>query len=103
MVNTKYYHASPQGRLEQGGVFSLDGVHPTAIGHGLIAHEFLKVMNTVGVKTASSGETVTPGMLNWPGIFQSDSLYSQPITLMQELYQHEKLAEFLLKAARWFG
>jgi hypothetical protein len=29
-----------------GGLFSLDGVHPTSQGQGLIADEFLKVINT---------------------------------------------------------
>ena len=28
-----------------GGVFSLDGVHPTSKGQGLIANEFIRVMN----------------------------------------------------------
>lgn len=48
-VNTKMYHADEQGRLRQGGIFSLDGVHPTAIGQGLVAYEFLKVMKDAGI------------------------------------------------------
>ena len=28
-----------------GGMFSLDGIHPSNIGHGLIANEFIKTMN----------------------------------------------------------
>ena len=30
----------------KGGVFSLDGVHPTSKGQGLIANEFIRVMNS---------------------------------------------------------
>jgi hypothetical protein len=87
-VNTKYYHADEQGRLKQGGLFSLDGVHPSAIGQGLIAYEFLKVMQKVGV--------VGQINLDWDAIFKSDQLYSSPIPLMHELYENDRLAEFLV-------
>jgi hypothetical protein len=86
-VNTKYYHADKEGRLKQGGLFSLDGVHPTSIGHGIIAFEFLKTMEAAGVKDIS-GKPISPN-LDWhgkEGILQSDLLYSQPIRIMQEIY-----------------
>ena len=82
MVNTKYYHANPDARLVQGGLFSLDGVHPTAIAHGLLAYEFLKVMHDVGV--------VADTDLPWPAIFANDRLYQEPIAIMQELYRKDK-------------
>lgn len=90
-VNTKYYHADQLGRLTQGGLFSLDGVHPTAIGHGLIAWEFLKVMETAGVAVDADKA------LDWPAICASDDLYSQPIALMHEIYDHQDLAALLLR------
>lgn len=89
-VNTKYYHADAQGRLRQGGLFSLDGIHPSAIGQGLIAHEFLKVMKQVGVVRQDVE-------LDFQQIFASDTLYSNPITIMQELYENQRLAEFLIE------
>jgi hypothetical protein len=89
-VNTKYYHADQQGRLRQGGLFSLDGIHPSAIGQGLIAHEFLKVMQKVGVAGCD------PDNLNWKQIFANDTLYNSPIPIMGELYDNKKLAEFVI-------
>jgi hypothetical protein len=94
-VDTKYYHADAEGRLRQGGLFSLDGVHPTAIGHGLIAWEVLKAMKAAGVD-------VNPDALDWPTIFASDSLYSQPIRLMGEIYEQAPLAEHVVKLLRLF-
>ncbi|MEH2423955.1 MAG: hypothetical protein V7K48_24535 [Nostoc sp.] len=88
-VNTKYYHADTTGRLRQGGLFSLDGIHPSAIGQGLIAYEFLKKMKEVGV--ANSTE------LDWKSIFSSDQLYSQPITLMHEFYDNREFAQTIIK------
>ena len=88
-VDTKYYHADRRKRLRQGGLFSLDGVHPTAIGQGIVAHEFLKVMKRTGVALG--------GSLDWPVIFESDALYSNPISLMHELYNKDWLAKYLLE------
>jgi len=93
-VDTRYYHADPDGRLRQGGLSSLDGVHPSAIGHGLLAYEFLKIMRDAGV--------VGDADLDWKVIFEGDRLYSEPIIIMQELYQHNWLAERFLMLIRTF-
>jgi hypothetical protein len=88
-VDTKYYHADRRNRLRQGGLFSLDGVHPTAIGQGIVAHEFLKVMKQAGVAVDEH--------LDWPTIFDRDDLYSHPIAVMHELYNKDWLAKYLLE------
>ena len=92
-VDTRYYHADSDGRLRQGGLSSLDGVHPSAIGHGLLAHEFLKVMGEAGVDH---------NQLDWRTIFENDRLYSKPVTIMQEIYEHTWLAEKVLSLLRTF-
>jgi hypothetical protein len=38
--------------------------------------------------------------LDWSGIAASDSLYSNPIALMPELYDNTRLAELLLDLMR---
>jgi len=97
-VDTKYYHADKEGQLKQGGIFSLDGVHPSAIGQGLVATEFIKVMRAAGLTQ------LTPFTdPEWTQIFKSDTLYSRPISLMGEIYEHTDLAEFLVKAVRFFN
>lgn len=93
-VDTRYYHADRAGRLRQGGLSSLDGVHPSAIGQGLIAYEFLKVMQAAGVVDGIN--------LDWEAIFKSDTLYSDPINIMQEIYEHSWLAERILSLIRTF-
>jgi hypothetical protein len=93
-VNTKYYYVDARGNLAQGGLFSLDGVHPSPIAHGLIAHEFMKVMKEAGVAFDEE--------LRWPEIFANDLLYSEPIALTQWLYEHEELAERILSVIQVF-
>jgi hypothetical protein len=90
MPNTKYYHADVNGTLKQGGIFSLDGVHPSAIAHGIIAHEVLKVMQEAGV------ENTNPETLDWDKIFETDTLYQNPIKIMHEIYDNAKLAEMIM-------
>ncbi|MCH6258759.1 hypothetical protein MLD52_19530 [Puniceicoccaceae bacterium K14] len=90
-IDTKYYHSTRDGKLEKGGVFSLDGIHPSAIGQGLIAHEFLKEMKNVHSSAYQNAN------LDWKGIVESDTLRQDPITLMSELYEHDGLIKFLAK------
>ncbi|MGF7213786.1 hypothetical protein GGE65_008436 [Skermanella aerolata] len=91
-INTVYYHVDRDGIMKSGGVFSLDGVHPTAIGHGLIAKEFLIQMQDGGVEI--------PRAIDWNAVIASDSLYTNLIPLMPELYDNTRLAEILLKLLR---
>jgi len=37
------------------------------------------------------------GSLDWPAIFDSDELYSDPIFVMHELYNKDWLAKYLLE------
>ncbi len=51
-MDTRFYHVDRAGRRKAGGIVNLDGVHPSVIGQGLLAHEFLKVMKEAGVPGA---------------------------------------------------
>jgi hypothetical protein len=55
----------------KGGLFGLDGIHPGTIAYGVVAHEFLQVMQQVW-KTA--GEPVVLQPLDWSRIVASDTL-----------------------------
>lgn len=89
VVDSKYYHADKNGFVEKGGMFSLDGLHPSAIGQGLIANEFLKVMK-------NEANLPIKKEIDWMHIYKNDSLYSKPIRIMHELYDNEKLINTLL-------
>jgi len=61
-----------QGKRTQGGLFSLDGVHPTTIGYGLIAELYLSEMQKAGVPGAD------PRKLPWADVIANDSLLHAP-------------------------
>jgi len=95
-INTKYYHASKDGRFRQGGIFSLDGVHPSAIGQGIMAREILKVMKKAKVKNHQNKIVDSERDLDWQEIWDNDSLIQDPVRLMHELYKLDHLAAFML-------
>jgi hypothetical protein len=57
-LNSRFFAAGPEGRTD-GGLFSLDGVHPTTIAYGILAQEFINIMQRAGV-TFYAGDGTTP-------------------------------------------
>ncbi len=78
--DSRYLVVGPNGR-ERGGLFSLDGVHPTTIGYGLLAQEFVNVMQLAGVRFfLSDGRTerVGPVRVDFARLLALDTLVSHP-------------------------
>jgi lysophospholipase L1-like esterase len=63
----------------KGGLFGLDGVHPSTVGYGIIAHEVLRALRNAGVPGAD------PARLDWHAIVAADSLLVDPPRLLQSL------------------
>jgi hypothetical protein len=63
----------------QGGLFSLDCIHPTTIGYGIVAEVFLAAMQQAGIKDAD------PQQLNWTRVIQQDSLIQSPPQLWDDI------------------
>lgn len=97
-VDTRYYGTTREGVKKSGGLFSLDGVHPTAIGHGLLAYEFLKVMEKANVINSNPAS-----LIDWHTLFKNDTLYSSPIKLLSEIYDNNNLKKWFYKrlSNRW--
>jgi hypothetical protein len=47
--DSRFLSTDAAGRRDAGGLFSLDGVHPTTIGYGVLAQEVVDVMSGAGV------------------------------------------------------
>ncbi len=73
-----------------GGIFSLDGIHPTTIAYGIIAQEIINIMQQAGVKfyygNSSAQERVGPVRVDFQRLIKLDTLVSDPpISLMNNL------------------
>lgn len=73
--------ASGPGGQTAGGLFSLDGVHATTIGYGLMAQEVINVMGEAGVTfLGPDGATPreAPIRVDWRRLVSRDTLISNP-------------------------
>ena len=77
--STRFFRAGPDGRTD-GGLFSLDGVHPTTIAYGILAQEVITVMELAGVSFLDrSGQPRTsPVQVDFERLLRADTLMSAP-------------------------
>lgn len=78
--NSRFFRSESNGRT-QGGLFSLDGIHPTTIGYSIIAQEIIKIMQLAGVKFYEmDGKTERTGeiQVDFDRAIAEDSLISSP-------------------------
>jgi hypothetical protein len=78
--NTRFFASGKTGRKD-GGLFSLDGVHPTTIGYGIIAQELINIMQAAGVTFyAGNGTTErkTPIKVDFERLVARDTLITDP-------------------------
>jgi hypothetical protein len=77
--DSRFFCAERSGRT-QGGLFSLDGVHPTTIGYGLMAQEAINVMRRAGVVFRFPNGAVRPDpvRVDFRSLVRRDTLISDP-------------------------
>lgn len=84
VLSTEYLRVHREtGKVYQGGIFSLDGIHPTTIGYGLMAHLYFETMKKNGVQFQKS--------LDWDHIIKSDTLVTDPPYMLNSLRQLLKI------------
>ncbi|WP_018127255.1 hypothetical protein [Balneola vulgaris] len=77
ILTTDFLRLNDEGKIYKGGIFSLDGLHPTTIGYGLMANVYYNVMKQAGVDFTHA--------LDWDHIIAEDTLITNPPTLLSEL------------------
>ncbi len=77
--STRFFRAGREGRTD-GGLISLDGVHPTTIGYGILAQEVIKVMRLAGVEFRDHAGQVRPDpvQVDFDRLLLADTLLSRP-------------------------
>jgi hypothetical protein len=79
--NTRFFASGPDARTD-GGLFSLDGIHPTTIAYGLVANEVIQIMNLAGVefRTPTGEPKPGAGAVDFSRVLASDTLINGPPT-----------------------
>jgi hypothetical protein len=78
--DVRFLTTTPDGRRATGGLFSLDGVHPTTVGYGLLAQELISVMERAGVEFHHMDGSVrpTPVRVDMARLVRRDTLLTTP-------------------------
>lgn len=84
--DTRFWISNENGR-RQGGLFSLDGIHPTTIGYSILAQELINVMQLAGVTFYDNQGNArsSPVKVDFNRLIALDSLISQPPALIQDI------------------
>jgi hypothetical protein len=78
--DSRFLAVDDDGRRSAGGLFSLDGVHPTTVAYGLMALELIRVMELAGVRFAYPNGTSRPSpvSVDFRNLIARDTLISDP-------------------------
>jgi hypothetical protein len=80
LPDSRFFSSGPAGRLT-GGLFALDGVHPTTIAYGLVAQELIDIMEVAGVQFYSPNgkkNRMSPIHVDFARLVALDTLISHP-------------------------
>jgi hypothetical protein len=84
-----FFSVGPDGQRDKGGLFSLDGVHPTTIGYGIIAQEVINIMQHAKVPFYWGDDQKVsrelPIEVDFERLIVLDSLISNPPPLLSQL------------------
>ncbi|WP_348245974.1 hypothetical protein [Leptolyngbya sp. GB1-A1] len=77
--DSRFFVSDRLGR-KQGGLFSLDGIHPTTIGYGIMAQEIIQIMQLTGVQFNQPNGTPRQGKveIDFDRLIELDTLISNP-------------------------
>jgi hypothetical protein len=80
VVDSRFLTSDGEGGRATGGLFSLDGVHPTTVGYGLIAQEVINIMRRAGVRFRFAGgdERPDPVAVDFDRLILRDTLVRTP-------------------------
>ena len=93
-LSTQYFEIHPHGKIKQGGLFGLDGVHPTTAGYGLIAQAYVDAMKQVEPNIRD---------IDFTELRQLDSLVSSPPLVLDDVYGMVRMLERKFHFSRWLA
>jgi hypothetical protein len=83
--DSRFLTGDGSGGRATGGLFSLDGVHPTTVAYGLIAQEMINIMQSAGVvfQHASGEQRLAPIAVDFNRLILRDTLIRFPPQILR--------------------
>jgi lysophospholipase L1-like esterase len=88
-LTTRFFGSGPSGRTA-GGIFGLDGVHPTFSAYGVVAKEVLDALSAAGVTTRP---------IDFADLRSKDTLNTSPPKLLNQIMAAASLISPLIRTA----
>jgi hypothetical protein len=78
--DSRFLTGDGSGGRAAGGLFSLDGIHPTTVAFGVMAQEIITIMRGAGVQFRRRDDTIRPDpvTVDFGQLIQRDSLLTRP-------------------------
>jgi hypothetical protein len=78
--DSRFLTGDGSGGRAAGGLFSLDGIHPTTVAFGVMAQEIITIMRGAGVQFRRRDDTIRPDPItvDFGRLIQRDSLLTHP-------------------------
>lgn len=78
--DSRFLTSDGRGGRDTGGLFSLDGVHPTTVAYGIIAQEMMNIMDRAGVSffNAKGALRFSPITVDFARLIRRDTLVRRP-------------------------
>jgi hypothetical protein len=82
--DSRFLVGDGRGGRAGGGLFSLDGVHPTTVGYGIVAQEMINIMTRAGVtfRDPNGGVRTGPILVDFDRLLRRDTLVRRPPQLL---------------------
>ena len=91
-LDMRYLEVDPSGRLKQGGLISLDGMHPTSCGYAMCAQAFIDAIREHEPAISD---------IDFAHVRRWDSLVSDPPRTLDDVAAMLRAVEGLLHISRW--
>jgi hypothetical protein len=80
VLDSRFLTGDGGGGRATGGLFSLDGVHPTTVGYGILAQELITVMRRAGVefRLPNGAARPDPVTVDFTRLIRRDTLITRP-------------------------
>jgi hypothetical protein len=105
---TTQFLAAKDGQRTAGGLFSLDGIHPTTVAYGIVAQEFINEMQKQGAQfMLGDGNTIRTGpvRVDYRRLIKLDSLMKSLPKTLDDLWEKtvdgDQLLDLFDRAIRW--
>ncbi|MFA4844938.1 MAG: hypothetical protein WC654_00040 [Patescibacteria group bacterium] len=99
-LSVRFFETQPGGRLRNGGLIGLDGIHPTFCGYALVAQRFIEAMRPHEATLHPNGAGIRD--IDFADARRWDTLVSRPPGTLDDVMGMLRMLEARFNFLRWY-